>query len=299
MKQWILKQLVKWMTPRLRFIYHNPELWRYVESKGYHVTPVHFYQPIPNTQALDETYRPESAMIGIDWNEDAQLRILRETLPLYASEYREFFERFQADGLFAGRRLEFIGHDPAVYHGLIRHFQPRRIVEVGGGFSTVVAANAAALNGDTDVYAIEPYANDYLDSLTGQIRLIKQVVQTVDSAFFDELQENDMLFIDSSHIVKTGSDVCYLVLEVLPRLRKGVIVHFHDIFLPFEYPRIWLEERRLFWNEQYLVQAFLIHNRRARILFANSFMANRQRALMERNLPASEGTGGGSLWLQV
>ena len=126
MKRWIIKQLVKWMTPRLRFIYHNPELWRYVESRGYHVTPVHFYQPIPDTQALDETYPSESGMSGIDWNEEAQLQLLREALPVYAEEYQEFFKRFQAAGQFADKRLEFIGHDPAVYHGMIRHFQPRK-----------------------------------------------------------------------------------------------------------------------------------------------------------------------------
>ncbi len=299
MKQLIIKHLVRWMAPRLRFIYHNPELWRYVESRGYHVTPVHFYQPIPDTRTLDETYRPESAMAGIDWNEESQLQLLREALSSYAAEYHEFFQRFQTEGQFAGDRLEFVGHDPAVYHGVIRHFQPRRIIEVGAGFSTLVAANAAALNGDTEVLAIEPYANDYLKSLAAEIRLIKRMVQAVELSLFDKLQKNDILFIDSSHVVKLGSDVCYLVLEVLPRLQKGVIVHFHDIFLPFEYPRSWLEDRRMFWNEQYLIQAYLMHNRRTRILFANSFMTSRHPALMERSLPGSQGIGGGSLWLQV
>lgn len=299
MKQWLIKQLVKWMTPRLRFIYHNPELWRFVESRGYHVTPVHFYQPIPDTQSLDAIYRAESAMAGINWNEAGQLRLLSEDMPQFAAEYEQFFQHFQAAGQFAGKRLEFLGHDPAVYHFMIRQFQPHRIVEVGAGFSTLVAANAAALNADSEVYAIEPYSNDYLDWLTGQIHLVNQTVETVDLAFFDKLQENDILFIDSSHVVKAGSDVCYLVLEILPRLQPGILVHFHDIFLPFEYPRSWLQERRIFWNEQYLVQAFLIHNRRANILFANCFMANRHRKLMERNLPGSNGVGGGSLWLKV
>ena len=162
-----------------------------------------------------------------------------------------------------------------------------------------MAANAAALNRGTEVVVIEPYANDYLNSLTAEIQVVKQMVQTVELTFFDQLIANDILFIDSSHIVKTGSDVCHLVLEILPRLRQGVIVHFHDIFLPFEYPRSWLEERRMFWNEQYLVQAFLIHNRRARILFANSYMFNRHAALMRRTIPGALGVGGGSLWLQV
>lgn len=299
MKQLLIKWLVKWMTPRLRFIYHNPELWRYVESRGFHVTPVHFYQPIPDTGALDETYRPASETIGIDWNEAAQLRLLAEVFPKYVAEYQRFFSDFVDDERFPGRKIEFRGHDPHVYHCIIRHYRPKRIVEVGGGFSTLVAANAARLNGDTSVIAIEPFENDYLNSIAGSIQHLDQPAQAIDFDFFDQLRENDILFIDGSHVVKTGSDVCFLVLEVLPRLRDGVIVHFHDIFLPFDYPRSWLEDRRVFWNEQYLVQAYLMHNNRSRILFANRYMAERRLALMQRYLPECDGIGGGSLWLQV
>ena len=248
MKQWLIKRLVEWMTPRLRFIYHNPELWRYVEARGYHVTPVHFYQPIPDTSALDNVYRARSSfsMAGIDWNEATQLQLLRDIFPIYTAEYQQFYENFLADKRFAGERIEFVGHDPYVYHCMIRHFQPRKVVEVGAGFSTLVAANAAQLNGETSITAIEPYPQKLLRQISDQIDLVKQTAQSIDLTFFETLKKNDILFIDSSHVVKTGSDVCYLVLEVLPRLQPGVIVHFHDIFLPFDYPRSWLEERRLF-----------------------------------------------------
>ncbi len=299
MKNWLIRLLVKWMTPRLRFIYHNPALWRYVESKGYHVTPVHFYQPIPDTQSLDEVYRPVSEMPGIEWNEAVQLRLLREVFPQYADEYRQFYRDFRADHRFAGRTLEFIGHDPFVYHCMIRHFKPATVVEVGAGFSTKVAANAAGLNGETKVAAIEPYSNDFLASLAGDIQHIKQTAQQTSVSFFERLRPKDILFIDSSHVAHTGSDVPYLVLEVLPRLSPGVIVHFHDIFLPFEYPRHWLEQRRLFWNEQYMVQAYLIQNRRAQILFGNRYMIEHHRDLMLGAYAGSDGHGGGSLWFQV
>lgn len=298
MKSWLIRQLVRWMTPRLRFIYHNLELWRYVESRGYHVTPVHFYQPIPDTQSLDETYRPESAMAGIDWNESIQLQLLRETFPQYAGEYVQFYHAFRADGRFANRRLEFIGQDPFVYHCMIRHLKPASVVEVGAGFSTLVAANAARLNGNTSVTAIEPYPNEFL-AAASDVHIVQESVQNVKINFFTGLRANDILFIDSSHVVKTGSDVCFLVLEVLPRLGAGVAVHFHDIFLPYDYPQHWLQERRLFWNEQYLVQAYLIHNQRARILFANRYMKERHREALAQTLPECEGIGGGSLWFQV
>ena len=299
MKKWLIRQLVKWMTPRLRFIWHDVALWRYVESRGYHVTPVHFYQPIPDTGMLDDVYRAESAMEGIDWNEAAQLELLHDVFSGYATEYRQFEKAFRADNRFAGETIEFIGHDPHVYHCMIRHFKPAKVIEVGAGFSTHVALNAAKLNGNTSITAIEPYPGDFLRAVLGEIHHVKQTAQSIDSGFFASLQANDILFIDSSHVVKTGSDVCYLVLEVLPRLRPGVIIHFHDIFLPFNYPRNWLEQRRMFWNEQYLVQAYLLHNQRTRILFANRYMGEHHREHLMETFPGSDKVGGGSLWLQV
>lgn len=299
MKRWLIWQIVKWMAPRLRFIYHNPELWRYVESKGYHVTPAHFYQPIPDSRKLEETYRPRSDSIGIDWQEQAQLELLRERFPKYAGEYREFFSDFRADERFADTTLEFIGYDPYIYHCMIRNFKPARIIEVGAGYSTLVATKAAALNGAaTEITAIEPYPGDLLQSLTSQVHIVRQGAQSVDMDIFTDLRENDILFIDSSHVVKTGSDVCFLVLEALPRLNQGVIVHFHDIFLPFNYPLSWLLERRVFWNEQYLLQAYLMHNRRARVLFAVGYMIERHAELMSGAFFDCEATGG-SLWLRM
>lgn len=299
LKQWLIKRLVEWMTPRLRFVAHNHSLWRHVERHGYHVTPVHFYQPIPNTQTLDATYRSESAMAGVDWNEAAQLQLLAEVFPRYAAEYQRLFSEFRGDRRFAGARLEFTGHDPQVYYCMLRHFQPRTVIEIGAGFSTMIAAKAARQIGGARVIAIEPHANIYLDALAGEIRHIRQPVQSLELGCFQQLDANDILFIDSSHVVKTGSDVCYLALEVLPSLKNGVIVHFHDIFLPSDYPRDWLTQRRLFWNEQYLVQAYLMHNHRARILFANSYMNQRHGKRMRQTFPESESSGGGSLWFQV
>lgn len=299
MKRWLIRQMVKWMAPRLRFIYHNPELWRYVESKGYHVTAAHFYQPIPDSRELGDTYRPRSETIGIDWQEQAQLDLLLGRFPQYAREYREFYSGFRADDRFAGKTLEFIGYDPYVYHCMIRNFKPARIIEVGAGYSTLVATNAAALNGAvTEIIAIEPYPGDLLQSLSSRVQIVRQSAQSVDIEVFTDLRENDILFIDSSHVVKTGSDVCFLVLEALPRLNQGVIVHFHDIFLPRNYPLSWLLERRIFWNEQYLLHAYLMHNQRARVLFAVRYMIERHADLMSGAFFDCEATGG-SLWLRM
>ncbi len=299
MKKWIIRQLVKWMSPRLRFIWHDAALWRHAEAAGYHVTPVHFYQPIPNTGDLDAIYRARSETIGINWEMESQCRLLRQVFPKYAQEYNDFIAGFRADKRFGDKTLEFIGHDPNVYHCMIRHFQPGTVIEIGAGFSTHVAANAARLNKRAKIIAVDPFPSDLLLALQGEVQLLRQSAQNLDFSFFDSLGENDILFIDSSHVVKLGSDVCYLVLEILPRLKSGVLVHFHDIFLPDEYPRPMMERRRMFWNEQYLVQAYLTHNQRAKIVFANRFMYNHYPREMIEVFGKRMGTGGGSLWLQM
>ncbi|MCY3573749.1 MAG: class I SAM-dependent methyltransferase [Chloroflexi bacterium] len=261
--------------------------------------PVHFYHPIPDTGALDDVYRSTTGMAGIDWRENEQLQLARDVFPRYAEEFRAFNDSLLAETRFAGNKPEFVGYDPYVYHCMIRHFQPSRIVEVGAGYSTVVASHAARLNGDANITAIEPYPNAYLASIADKVQVVRQMAQAVDLDFFRQLESRGILFIDSSHVVKTGSDVCYLVLEALQILQSGVLVHFHDIFLPSDYPRHWLTERRVFWNEQYLVQAWLAHNQRAKIRFANRYMAARHQDLLTEAFPHEERQGGGSLWVQV
>lgn len=299
MKSWLIERLVKWMTPRLRFIYHNPDLWRYVESQGYHVLPVHFYQPIPDSQTIDKSYRERSDMVGIDWNESEQVHLLTEVFPQFAEEYNQFDDVYTSDDRYYMQNSQFVAHDPHVYYCMIRYFQPEKVVEVGAGFSTLVASQAAQHNPSTSVIAIEPYPRDFIKNQVNGIQHIAQSAQDMDIAFFEELKPNDILFIDSSHVVKTGSDVVYLILEVLPRLQKGVIVHFHDIFLPFDYPMTWIKDRRLFWTEQYLVQAFLTHNHQTEILFANRYMVEYHKEKMKATFTKSKRIGGGSLWLRM
>ncbi len=297
MKAWLIKQLARWMTPRLRFIYHNPELWRYAESRGWHVTPAHFYQPIPDTSKLRR--RARSQTIGVDWNETGQLELLRDIFPKYAAEHAAFYATLRGQHGFDESRLEFVGYDPYVYHCMIRHWRPRRILEVGAGFSTLVALNAARANGRGRVVAIEPFPGDALRAVQDELEILQQGAQETDMARFTSLEAGDILFIDSSHVAKAGSDVLFLVLEVLPRLRPGVIAHFHDIFLPWDYPLEWLTQRRLFWNEQYLLHAYLLHNQRARVLFASKYMAERHADLTRAAFPECERRGGGSLWLRL
>lgn len=285
----------------VRPLMHNRGYFGFWEKHGFHITPVHFYSPIPDTRALPESiWEAESELPGVEMNVAGQLRLLREVFPQYHDEYRTFAHHKTDDPhAFYYDNGSFVASDPAVLHCMVRHFKPRRILEIGGGFSTLVTARAAQLNGATEFTCVEPYPNATLrGGVPGLARLIEQKAQDVDRALFAQLEANDILFVDTSHTVKCGSEVNTLFLEIFPRLNDGVIVHVHDIFFPSDYPRAWLHDHRIFWNEQYLLHAFLIGNAAFEVLFCNSFMALKYPEDLKIAFPEAPAWGGGSFWMR-
>ena len=168
--------------------------------------------------------------------------------------------------------------DGEILYCMIRHFKPQRIVEIGSGFSTYCAAQACLVNHEKDgrqceLVAVEPFPSRTLRAgFPGLSRLITTPIQEMPLSYFESLGENDILFIDSSHVLKIGSDVHYEYLELLPRLGPGVVVHVHDIFLPHDYPRHWVMREHRFWTEQYLLQAFLAFNQAFEVLWASAYL---------------------------
>jgi hypothetical protein len=277
------------------------EIFRLWERHGFHVTPVHFYQPIPNTQSLPETiWTRSSELVGIDMNEPMQLELLRNHFPKFRHEYDHFpLEPTGEPCRFYLTNGLFDGTDALVAYCMIRHFQPRLIVEVGGGFSSLVAAEAIAKNKNSRLICIEPFPRDFLrQGFPGLHSLIEKKVEDIDIGFFSQLEAGDILFIDSSHTVKIGGDVNYLFLEILPRLKPGVIVHVHDIFLPFDYRRDWVMEQLRFWSEQYLLQAFLSFNSEFEVLMANAYLVHRYMEDLNATFPKSPPPRGGSFWMR-
>lgn len=228
---------------------------------GYHIRPIHYYEPLPDFRSITaEQINRRRTFPGIDFKWDEQLTLVNE-LAAYSDELREL--QFDFDNVF------FNGFDAAVYYSLIRHLQPERIVEIGGGYSTQIANKALTRNGRGKLTCIEPYPEERLNGAKLNIELITKRVEEIDTDFFSGLKANDILFIDSSHTVKFGSDVCFEFLEVLPSLKPGVWIHVHDIFFPHDYPEEWLIKRRQAWNEQYLLEAFLSFNSRFSVQLAN------------------------------
>src|SRR4030095_9410162 len=273
-------------------------LW---EQHGFHVTPAHFYQPIPDTQSLSETLwdRP-SELIGIDMNDSLQLDLLRRQFSKFRHECEQLpTEPTEEPTRFYLNNGLFGGLDALVAYCMVRHFQPRLLVEIGSGFSSLILGEALTKNNEPNLVCIDPSPQNFLrQNLPGLHSLIEKRVQDIDVDFFSRLTPGDILFIDSSHTVKIGGDVNYLFLEVLPRLKPGVIVHIHDIFLPFDYRRDWVMEQFRFWSEQYLLQAFLMFNSEFEVLMANSYLNHYQREELKATFPTLPSWRGGSFWIR-
>ena len=297
----MLSRFLAQVLPRCLHSAKFREIFRLWERHGFHVTPVHFYQPIPNTQSLPETLwdRP-SELIGIDMNDAVQLDLLRNHFPKFHDEYDRFpAETTSEPGCFNLKNGLFDGTDALVAYCMIRHFQPRLIIEVGSGFSSLVAAEAIAKSEGSALICIEPFPQDFLrKGFPGLHSLIEKKVEDIDIKFFSQLGSGDILFIDSSHTVRIGGDVNYLFLEVLPRLKPGVIVHVHDIFFPFDYRRDWVMDELRFWAEQYLLQAFLTFNSEFEVLMANAYLGHGYMEDLKATFPNSPWWGGGSFWMR-
>jgi hypothetical protein len=258
---------------------------------GYHIRPIHYYEPIPDFRSITTeqiTRRREFPAIDFSWNN--QLALLHDL-----AGYRDELSTLE----FNFNNGYFSGFDAAVYYSLIRHRKPQKIIEIGGGHSTLLASKALAANGSGSLICIEPYP-ERLNGAGPTLELIQKRVEEIDVEFFSGLAANDILFIDSSHTVKFGSDVCYEFLEILPRLAPGVWVHVHDIFFPHDYPAEWLIERRMALNEQYLLEAFLSFNAQFQITLANYWLrldhVNESARLWPNAL--SEDFGASSLWMK-
>ncbi len=229
----------------------------------------------------------------------AQLTLLKETFAKFAQEYTTLPIQPSTAQSFYLANDAFNGIDPHVYYSMIRHFQPAMIVEVGSGHSTLLGAQASRLNSTTRYVCIDPWPRDFILRGIPDVEFIRERVEDVDLDLFLQLQRNDILFIDSSHVVRTANDVCFLILEVLPRLAPGVVIHFHDIFLPFEYPQEWIVNEHRFWAEQYLLQAFLLQNSQAEVLFASHFISATYRQEVNDIFSNAQWIDGASFWIRT
>lgn len=274
-------------------------VWRMPVSKaifdrvGIYPIRDHYYEPMYNYKKyLRRSLRDERSLPGIDLNEAGQLGWLGQFG--YAAELARIPLDMSADGSFYYKNPNFSEGDAECLYSLIRLKKPGRIIEIGSGFSTMMAREAVAQNQREDAayccrhICIEPYEMRWLDAVDG-IEVIRQKVEETDTSLFRQLEANDILFIDSSHVIRPQSDVLTEYLEILPILRPGVLIHIHDIFTPYDYLDHWLIDEVKLWNEQYLLEAFLSCNPQFEVILALNFLSHRHPAKLAEKFPMLQG----------
>lgn len=273
---------------------------------GYHVRPIHYYEPLPDfAQITAERTRRRRQSTAIDFNLPGQVSLVRRLGGQYRGELEELARQPEPEG-FNFQNDYFSGIDAAMYYALLRDLKPKQVIEIGSGNSTRIAGKALKRNrvdgNPGKLTCIEPFPQPRLTEAKVDIELIVRPVESLELDFFQSLQSGDVLFIDSSHAVKFGGDVCREVLEILPSLAAGVWIHVHDIFFPHDYPAEWLIEKRIAFSEQYLLEAFLAYNQSFSVQMANYWLDLDHPADVERLWPRAHPDGehatGASFWMR-
>lgn len=268
--------------------------------------PGHYYSPLPSRQEVAEISArvfsaQSSSLPGVELNERGQLKLYASMLPFYKNMP---FSDAKQEGFRYYFCNDFFCHADACFlYALMRHLRPKKIVEVGSGFSSSVMldVNQHFFNNSIQLTFIEPDPIRLLEQLNAadkeQVNIRQERVQNVPLDIFTELEENDILFIDSSHVGKIGSDVLHELFTILPHLNKGVFIHFHDVFFPFEYPENWVQEGRA-WNEAYFLHSFLQYNNSFEIMLFNNYLGKQHAPMLHKHTPLCMKNIGGSLWLR-
>jgi hypothetical protein len=270
------------------------------------VVPGHFYSPIVDVEQVraryDKARHDVSPPQAIQVDEQAMRVLWEELLPFLQDT--PFPEEADPACRYFFRNPAFGCGDGSILHAMLRRYRPKRLVEVGSGYSSACSIETIDryLDSQVDVSFVEPYPALLLE-LLGQDRAARCTIHTTGvqdapASVFTQLEDGDFLFIDSTHVLKTGSDVCHELFNVLPLLKPGVFVHFHDIFWPFEYGAEWVIKQNRSWNEIYGLRAFLMYNEAFEIVFFNDWFAWHERDLIEAGYPKMLKNTGGSIWLR-
>jgi hypothetical protein len=270
--------------------------------------PGHYYSPIPDVEELrahqEQIFRREKQSLdGIEINDKLMLEYLSYFAP-YFSDF-PFQEKKTSKFRFWLDNGVYPRGDAVVLYSMMRHLKPSRIIEVGSGMSSclMLDTNERFFDNSIQLTFIDPYPERLLSTtwdndLKKNNKLLPIKLQSLDLGMFAELEQNDIIFFDSSHVSKCNSDVNFIFFNILPILKPGVFIHFHDIFYPFEYPKEWLLEIGVAWNEAYLLRAFLEYNSKFNIEFFSDYMGLFHQEKIVKTIPLFMQRGGSSIWLK-
>jgi hypothetical protein len=280
-----------------KLVWAPSQMRKRLQALGVHVAPCNFYSPIPTVAEIEATFHaPSPPSYDAIFDRAAVTAFLDEALFPYSHEFDPPVAG--GDGYnWSSRSFSF--SDAMAYYCFVRHAKPRTIIEIGAGASTLIAGAACRKNGVGRIVCIDPNPPDFVTRITGVSEIVAQPVQTLAPEYFNErLSDGDIVFIDSTHTVKHGSDCLHLYLSILPRLRHTVLVHVHDVYLPVTAPEQHLRDWQIYWTEQYLVMAYLLENRRAAVLYGSSYHLERNTERLRAFMHGRYEPGGASLWFR-
>ncbi len=295
-----MKEIIPDIISSLLRIVWNKEARAKIQKLGVNVVPSNFYSNTPSIEEIENSFEyntDEPPYLNCGIFEDETLRRILDQLLEYSREFNppENGNENKPTGFFWGNS-QFSYSDAMSYYCFLRLIQPSNILEIGSGFSTLVALEACEVNKSGTIHCIEPYPRQFLVE-NEKINLHAVKAQEINPEFLNDiLKDNDVLFIDSTHTVKTGSDCLHIYLRLLPKVRRKIYVHVHDIFLPDGMPQQWLLDKQIYWTEQYLLLAFLLDNKKASVLYGSNCNVKMNPLMMERLMDGKCLSGGSSLW---
>jgi hypothetical protein len=290
-----------------RALWAGKEVKRVLQKGGVNVTPANFYSSVPLVADIEDSFEYREERSGIApyianglFDSDIILAFARE-IGIHACDFNPPLEGDREDPAgFFWNNPAFSRSDAMAYYCMLRALRPQRVVEIGSGFSTLVADAAIKANGHGEIVVIEPYPMKFLRKLDSVSRIIEQPVQMIpETELVDLINSAQVWFIDSTHTVKSGSDCLYIYLKIMPRITSEVMCHSHDIFLPYGMPPAWALERNIFWTEQYLLLAYLLDNPKADIVFGSCYLKKALPEASEMFMHGRFESGGGSLWYRL
>jgi hypothetical protein len=280
-----------------RFLASDEATRASLQSTGVNVVPCNFYSTVPSVTDMDSSfelaegapYRTSSLF------DDEFIFGFLEAIDRYADEFDPPLDDDEnAPSGFFWNNSQFSYSDAMSYYCVIRHIKPKTVLEIGSGFSTLVARQALDKNGSGKLVIVEPYPREWLAHL--DLELHRVPAQSLSPSFFNsKFADGDILFIDSTHTVKAGSDCLQIYLRILPALRAHLTIHVHDIYLPMPMPRHDFD-RHIYWTEQYLLLAYLLDNPRTHTLFASRYLWRFHNEKITAFMRGRFGPGGASFW---
>jgi len=276
-----------------------------LQEHGLNLSPVNYYSNTPSISEVLESYEykdshPPYLDSGI-FDQNKLREELGELIPFSADFTPAEKGCEKTCRSYFWKNSQFSYSDAMSYYAYIRRIRPKAVVEIGSGFSSLIAVEALRKNGSGHLTCIEPFPRPFITSLGIEGALLLQAVPAQDITAVtlnSMLEDGDILFIDSTHTVKTGSDCLHIFLRLLPKITKRIFVHVHDIFLPFGFPQSWMIDHQYYWTEQYLLLALLIDNPRARLLFGSAYHKHFNPDLLSQFMHGSYAAGGASVWFE-